>query len=53
MLSNEGNILAKVKCSYGVPVSNPVARKSFIFRSQNNNKTVKLSPATGFEIGTP
>ena len=31
--------VVKVKCSYGVPISNPVARKSFTFRSKNNNKT--------------
>ena len=29
----------KVKCSYGVPVSNPVASKSFKFRSQTNKGT--------------
>ena len=28
----------KVNCSYVVPVSNPVVRKSFTFGSQNNNK---------------
>ena len=32
---------AKVNCSYGVPNSNPVARKSFTFSRQNNNKTQK------------
>ena len=33
--------------------SNPVARKSFTFRSKNNNKIqgiVKLFPANGFEF---
>ena len=36
-----GNSTTKVKCSYGVPISNPVARKSFTFKRQNNNKTLR------------
>ena len=41
------------KCSYGVPNSNPVTRKSLTFRCKNSNKThgnVKLFLATGFEF---
>ena len=33
---------------YGISVSNPVAGKSFTYRSQNNNKNVKLFMAIGF-----
>ena len=33
--------------------SNPVAKKSFIFRNQNNNKNVKKIPSTRFETGMP
>ena len=44
---------SKAKCTYGVPNSNPVARKSFTFRNKNNNKTqgdVKLFLVTEFEF---
>ena len=45
---------SKAKCSYGVPNSNPVARKSFtfpcvLFLLLN----VKKILATGFEFGMP
>ena len=43
------------KCSYGVPNSNPITRKSLTSRSKNNNSNkthgnVKLFLATGFEF---
>ena len=51
MKMNSNSFAAKYR--YGVPNSNPVGRKSFTFRSKNNNKThgnVKLFLATGFEL---
>ena len=44
---------SKVRCSYGILNSISVARKSFTFRSKNNNKThgnLKLFLVTGFEL---
>ena len=48
-----GNLYVhKVKCSYDVPVSNPVTKKVFIFVIVLTSRW-ELFLATGFETGMP
>ena len=45
--------IIKVKCSYGVPVSNPVAIKISYLEAKKITKKSENFQAIGFEMGTP